>query len=141
MKHYGLDLSSWRVNQGASPREVKELSGAVGRVLSVDYSQMLMEMNGGEGPLGNINLRIHSTAEVVAFNEDYGVTRRLEGQHLAFGTDGGDYCFTFDYSVIPPAVASFPLGALALDEKKLLASSVSELFARIASGSIQSHHI
>jgi len=122
----------------ASLAQISNLEKCILRSLPEDYKEFLKRFNGGEGPLGNVDLRILGSEEVPIFNADYGITRRLGREIVAFATDGGDQCIVFDFQRPPNLrVVSFPLGALAFDEEKYLSASFKSLLLDVAAGSIK----
>ena len=133
MEIFGISLFGWRLNSGAIPESIIELEYQLKVKLPTDFQELISRFDGGEGPLGSMNIRILGTTEVVSFNSDYSVFRRIPS-YFAFATDGGDYCITYHRDSM--MIHSFPLGALAEDEGKQLAGSLRELFQRVSIGQI-----
>jgi hypothetical protein len=90
---------------------------------------------GGEGEVGELYLSMWSVEQVVDLNTLYSITTRIGQGFVGIGTDGGDYCFALNFRRGEHFVV-VPLGALAKDEVKSLASNLVDGLTSIRDGRI-----
>ncbi|WP_414449629.1 SMI1/KNR4 family protein [Burkholderia sp. 22PA0099] len=111
----------FRRNAPSNPVEIASLETTLGVSLPLSYKGFLGWSDGGEGEVGDLYLSMWTVAQVVELNALYSITTRMGRSFVGIGTDGGDYCFALDLQKGERFVV-VPLGALAEDEIKPLAS-------------------
>lgn len=84
---------TWHRLPGASTEILERLASELGRSLPSDYLDLLRYMNGGEGFLAEVYLRLYPGDHLAALNRAYAVSEWLPG-HLLIGSDGGGTAFT-----------------------------------------------
>ncbi|RQS48666.1 SMI1/KNR4 family protein [Burkholderia sp. Bp8984] len=115
--------------------EIASLETTLGVSLPLDYKDFLAWSDGGEGEVGDLYLSMWTVVQAVELNALYSITTRMGRGFVGIGTDGGDYCFALDL----PRGERFvvvPLGALAEDEVKPLASDLVSGLTSIRDGRI-----
>lgn len=103
--------------------EIVSLETTLGVSLPLNYKDFLVWSDGGEGEVGDLYLSMWTVEQVVELNALYSITKRMGRGFVGIGTDGGDYCFALDLRRDERFVV-VPLGALAEDEVKPLASDL-----------------
>ncbi|HEF4780471.1 SMI1/KNR4 family protein [Burkholderia multivorans] len=107
----------------ATRAEIARLEKALGVLLPLNYKDFLAWSDGGEGEVGDLYLSMWAVEQVIELNALYSITTRMGRGFVGIGTDGGDYCFALDLRRDQRFVV-VPLGALAEDEVKSLASDL-----------------
>jgi cell wall assembly regulator SMI1 len=124
-------------NDGASEAEVKRAEEECKLQFPPDYRNFLVEMNGGEGFIGEHYLMLWKAMELVEFNRDYQVDIYAPGL-LLIASNGGGEGFGFDTRDSTLPIVQVPFIGMSLDSAVLVASSFSDLIARMerTSGSL-----
>ncbi|RQS50806.1 MULTISPECIES: SMI1/KNR4 family protein [unclassified Burkholderia] len=115
--------------------EIASLETTLGVSLPLDYKDFLAWSDGGEGEVGDLYLSMWTVVQAVELNALYSITTRMGRGFVGIGTDGGDYCFALDLRRGERFVV-VPLGALAEDEVKPLASDLVSGLTSIRDGRI-----
>ncbi|AOI56433.1 SMI1/KNR4 family protein [Burkholderia diffusa] len=110
-------------NAPSAPAEIAGLEKTLGVLLPLNYKNFLAWSDGGEGEVGDLYLSMWTVKQVVELNALYSITTRMGRGFVGIGTDGGYYCFALDLRRDERFVV-VPLGALAEDEVKPLASDL-----------------
>ncbi|KVF68821.1 hypothetical protein WS75_27525 [Burkholderia sp. FL-7-2-10-S1-D7] len=114
---------------------IASLESTLGVSLPPNYKDFLLWADGGEGEVGDLYLSMWTVEQVIELNALYSITSRMGQDFVGIGTDGGDYCFALDLRKGERFVV-VPLGALAEDEVKPLASDFVVGLTRIHDGLI-----
>jgi hypothetical protein len=114
---------------------IASLESTLGVSLPPNYKDFLLWADGGEGEVGDLYLSMWTVEQVIELNALYSITSRMGQDFVGIGTDGGDYCFALDLRKGERFVV-VPLGALAEDEVKPLASDLVVGLTRIHDGLI-----
>ncbi|WP_257828251.1 SMI1/KNR4 family protein [Burkholderia glumae] len=122
-------------NAPSAPEEIANLEKTLGVLLPLNYKDFLAWSDGGEGEVGDLYLSIWTVTQVVELNALYSITTRMGRGFVGIGTDGGDYCFALDLRRDERFVV-VPLGALAEDDVKPLASNLVAGLTAIRDGHI-----
>jgi len=88
-------LSAFNGNEGAADGVIDQLEAESGLLLPSAYSQLLRDMNGGEGFVGPSYLILWKAEDLVSMNSAYEVNEYAPGLFV-FGSDGGGEAFAFD---------------------------------------------
>lgn len=115
--------------------EIASLEKTLGVLLPLNYKDFLAWSDGGEGDVGDLYLSMWTIEQVIELNALYSITTRMGRDFVGIGTDGGDYCFALDLRRGERFVV-VPLGALAEDEVKSLASDLVAGLTAIHNGHI-----
>ena len=115
--------------------EIASLEKTLGVRLPLSYKAFLAWSDGGEGDVGDLYLSMWTVEQVIELNALYSITARMGRDFVGIGTDGGDYCFALDLRGDERFVV-VPLGALAEDEVKSLASDLVAGLTAIRDGHI-----
>jgi hypothetical protein len=116
--------NNWHMNEKCTEPAIEEFNKSAGILPDNDYLDFLKWSNGGEGYIGNNYISLWKIENIVQLNKDYMIQKYLGDRCIAFGTDGGDNCYCFDYSE-NPCVIRVPLGDLDPAEKKIIADTFS----------------
>jgi len=127
--------AGFRRNAPSTLAAVANLETTLGLSLPLDYRDFLVWADGREGDVGDLYLSMWTVEQVVELNTLYSITTRMGQGFVGIGTDGGDYCFALDLRSGERFVV-VPLGALAEDEVKALASDLVDGLTRIRDGYI-----
>ncbi|AAN48696.1 SMI1/KNR4 family protein [Leptospira interrogans] len=103
----------WTIQPGTNLNTIQKIESIFKVTFPEDYKQILLWSNGGEGKVGNRYLSLWKIEELVQFNEDYQIKKYIP-EIVSIGTDGGEFCYAFDYrnnSNIPNFI-EVPLGDL-----------------------------
>jgi len=125
----------FRRNAPSTLTALASLETTLGVSLPLNYKELLLWSDGGEGEVGDLYLSMWTVEQVVELNALYSITKRMGYGFVGIGTDGGDYCFALDLRRGERFVV-VPLGALAEDEVKPLASDLVDGLTCIHDGSI-----
>ncbi|HDR8967857.1 TPA: SMI1/KNR4 family protein [Burkholderia vietnamiensis] len=122
----------------SAPSTLAEIAGlekTLGVLLPLNYKDFLAWSDGGEGEVGELYLSMWTVEQVIELNALYSIATRMGRGFVGIGTDGGDYCFALDLRRDERFVVA-PLGALAEDEVKSLASDLVAGLTAIRDGRI-----
>ncbi|MEC0093412.1 SMI1/KNR4 family protein [Paenibacillus macquariensis] len=97
MKNYFIDHFKNEIdnNPGIEQKLISEIEAQLGISFPNDYVELLSEINGMEGSVGNSYIRLWSMNELVELNKDYSVQEFAPGI-LLIGSDGGGEAFAYD---------------------------------------------
>ena len=99
-------LRSFKANDPVSEAALAEFSGASKFRLPTDYLDFARTMNGGEGFVGEMYIRLYKVEELLEMNLGYKFPEFFPGFFL-FGSDGGGEAFAF-YAFESNAVYQVP---------------------------------
>ena len=104
-------------NEGAPPEAVAKVEKSFGLKLPDEFREILLEADGLGGVMGDHELQIWSSDQIVAFNRANEVQKYFPA-FLMFGSDGGGETYTLDYRTNPPSVVL--VAAIGFDYKSAI---------------------
>jgi SMI1/KNR4 family protein SUKH-1 len=115
-------LARFNGNPPADTSSMRQLETDASIRLPEDYARFLLEVDGGEGFVGDTYLILWRAGELLAMNEAYQVPEYAPGLFL-FGSDGGGEAFAFDTRSDAKPIVSVPLVGMELKVVRLVASN------------------
>ena len=113
-------FARFKGNAPARTQDIRQFEEASGVRLRADYVAFLMEMNGGEGFIGESCVMLWRLEDLLEWNRGYKASDFVPGLFL-FGSDGGGEAFAFDRRSGLEPIVSVPFIPLNLDEVKIVA--------------------
>jgi hypothetical protein len=107
-------------NPPASLESLGRCLGALDVPLPADYVQFLLQMDGGEGFIGDHFVMLWSVERFVEMNTGTYFAEVARGL-VVFGSDGGGEAFGFDTRSATPSVVMIPYGGMEWDVAIMLA--------------------
>jgi hypothetical protein len=123
-------LKNMDLNGPAGENAIKEAEDALGSEFPADYSEFLLEANGGEGTVGISYIVLWPAEDIARMNEAYGVGEFAPGLAV-FGTDGGGMAYAFDMRDNEKSIVEVPFIGMDLSETKFLADTFEEFLGRL----------
>jgi hypothetical protein len=108
-------------NPPASPESIARCQAGLSFSLPADYVQLLREMDGGEGFIGDHYLMLWSVERFVEMNTGTYFAEAAPGL-IVFGSDGGGDAFAFDTRSAPPPIVMVPNVGMEWDVAIVLAA-------------------
>lgn len=88
----------WHKNEGCTDVFIANTEKLLRNRLPKNYKKFLHWSNGGEGKIGRNYISLWKVEDLQVLNSDYDIQNYLGAHILAFGTDGGDLCYAFDFA-------------------------------------------
>lgn len=116
---------------GASEAVIRQAEADLDWALPSEYREFLVQMNGGEGFVGEDYLILWSADELAQFNREYEVKDYAPGLVL-FGSNGGGEGFAFDTRSSPATIVQVPFIGMELQYANPVGSNFEEFIAKVA---------
>jgi hypothetical protein len=107
-------------NPPASLESIVRCKAGLSFSLPADYVQFLLQMDGGEGFVGEHYLMLWSVERFVEMNSGTYFSEAAPGL-IVFGSDGGGEAFGFDARSAPPPIIMIPYSGMEWDAAIMLA--------------------
>ena len=113
-------FARFKGNPPASLELIDRCQAGLGVLLPADYVQFLLQMDGGEGFIGDHYLMLWSVERFVEMNTGTYFAEAAPGL-VVFGSDGGGEAFGFDTRSAPPPIVMIPYWGMEWDVAIMLA--------------------
>jgi len=128
-----LKLKQFAINGVISESALRELELQLGYPLPQQYKDIMTEIDGGEGFVGDQYLILWRVNEIAEFNKEYEVSKYAPGL-LLFGSSGGGEAFAFDTRDPKFPIVMVPFIGMRMEDAILVAGSFEEFLSALENG-------
>lgn len=130
--HDHAELGAFEFNPPADESVIWAAEAALGLRLPESYRQLLLEADGGEGPVGSTGyLILWPVGDLVSLNENYGVGEYAPG-FIVIGSDGAGEALAIDTAGQSPTFAWLPFVGMHPRYAKPLGGDISAVLSKLA---------